>query len=182
MPFLLAGRTLRPPNAPAQSLPLGQQNHLRLSHDGDELAVLARDARGPHRGPLADMDRRRLAGDGGTFLRAPMKLVLLSMVVVLAPRGMLSTAPMAPSASAKAMIAPPCMIWPAVHRSGLTPSRATTLSGSAADDFHAHQGRKRLVRQDPLADVHDIPFSAIIRWRYSGTMTSDTPTVRFPCR
>src|SRR6185437_3235752 len=120
-----------PPRRRVQSLPLGQQYHLRLGHHGDQLAVLAGDARGPHRGAFADMHRRASPVTVMPSFAAPMKLVLLSIVVVLASRGMLSTAPMAPSASANAMIAPPCMMWPAVHRSGRTTSRARTLSGSA---------------------------------------------------
>ena len=67
---------------------------------------------------------------------APRKLVLLSIVVVpLASFGMERTVPSAPSASAKAMIAPPCRMWPAVHRSGRTSSVATTWSGPASTTF-----------------------------------------------
>jgi hypothetical protein len=59
---------------------------------------------------------------------APMKLVLDSMVAVLAPGGMLTMVPIAPSVSAKAMIEPPCRTLPPVHRSARTLSVARTRS------------------------------------------------------
>src|SRR6185437_8929144 len=61
-----------------------------------------------------------------------MKLVLLSMVVVpRATAGRLMKAAVAPSVSAKLMIAPPCAMAPIVQRSGLIVMRAASASLSA---------------------------------------------------
>jgi len=82
------------------------ENKLGLRHQRDEAALGGGDAGLPdHRAPAA-MHRDRLAGDAGAERRGAMKLVLLSIVVVPAPSGRLRIVPVAPSVSAKAMIAP----------------------------------------------------------------------------
>src|SRR5262245_28826828 len=57
-----------------------------------------------------------------------MKFVLLSIVVVPAPSGRLRNAPIAPSVSANAMMAPPCRMCPEVQRSVRTARRPRIFS------------------------------------------------------
>src|SRR4029079_19392839 len=77
----------------------------------------------------------------------PMKFVFDSIVVVREPCGMLRIAAIAPSVSAKAMIAPPCRLSPIVHRSLRTTSVATTLSGLASvSSSPMRSGRRPLKR------------------------------------
>src|SRR5947209_20529518 len=61
--------------------------------------------------------------------RAARKFVLLSIVVVQAPSGRLSTVASAPTESAKAINAPPCKTAGTVQRSGRTSISASTRSG-----------------------------------------------------
>src|SRR5258707_1786708 len=80
--------------------------------------------------------RPRCTGIASPVTRVPsgaagMKLVLLSIVVVPAPSGRLRIVPVAPSVSAKAMIAPPCNTAGRVHSSSRTGNSATTRSGAA---------------------------------------------------
>ena len=58
-----------------------------------------------------------------------MNLVLDSIVVVVAPGGMLRKVPTAPRVSAKPITAPPCIMPPTVQISGRARSRPTTRSG-----------------------------------------------------
>src|SRR5262249_61321655 len=61
---------------------------------------------------------------------AAKKLVLLSIVVVLAPSDRLAMVAIAPSVSANAMTAPPCSTGGRVHNSSRTGSSAFTQSGA----------------------------------------------------
>src|SRR3569833_2584174 len=57
------------------------------------------------------------ANSGSPPLAAPMKLALLSMVVVFAPSGRFSHAPQDATMSARDMITPPCRALPERHSS-----------------------------------------------------------------
>ncbi len=149
-----------------------------MRDDGDELAVLARDARLPDRGLPADMDRRRLSAVTVVpSFAAARKFVLLSMVVGVGLARMFSTAPMAPSASANARIAPPCMICPAVQRSGRTTSCARTKSLSALRTSTPIQRGKGLVRYDSFPDIHGTSFPPDLRYNIT-QMSTELPDSR----
>src|SRR5216684_1499266 len=77
------------------------QHHLRLRDDGHELALLGLQPRLPDLGAPAAMHRGRGGDDRHSSLAPPMKLVLLSIVVVpLASSGKLIMVAAAPTESA----------------------------------------------------------------------------------
>ena len=111
----------------------GVEHDLRLRDDGRiELAVGGADGRLPDHRRAAAVEGDAVAGDGGADARGADELVAGVGRRWRCRRQAFSTVPTAPSVSAKAMIAPPWRMLPAVQRSGRTPSSATTRVGVAS--------------------------------------------------